>query len=326
MNRRRPNVNDDHPHRSRRLRAAPLILLTLAAVGLSGCASNPIAPDPVIANEPLPDHDSIYLRTETRFPKAVFYKPRESAATAGDVNLAPLIVHQTSPDGDDLPHRFGRLTRANDRRAAPTIDPAAPLVHAWKTESVVDGRVYTELYYVWRYAPDLDRASTEAPALRGIRVLCGRDLRPIVWQVIDDRRKTIELYVATSLENDAAAEFGEPLEGRKHAIEKGLDEQPYVTVARVIPDGPVPMGPYVYLDHPDRTVTTLLCRCMASQVDEFLDTRYYELAPPDPPSRHRVSSPARNRAAAPDDTEDPYLSLASRWTPIPHLLRWPSQR
>ena len=55
---------------------------------------------------------------------------------------------------------------------------------------------------------------------------------------------------------------------------------PDVVVARIIDDGPVPMGPYVYLNAlPSRAVTTALCRCSPSQVEAFIETRYYDLRP-----------------------------------------------
>ena len=53
-----------------------------------------------------------------------------------------------------------------------------------------------------------------------------------------------------------------------------------MVAARIIDDGPVPMGPYVYLNAPpSRTVTTVLCRCSPSQVEAFIETRYYDLRP-----------------------------------------------
>ena len=52
---------------------------------------------------------------------------------------------------------------------------------------------------------------------------------------------------------------------------------PDVVVAGIVEDGPIPMGPYVYVDAADQRVTTLLCRCSPSQVDRITDTGYYQL-------------------------------------------------
>ena len=49
----------------------------------------------------------------------------------------------------------------------------------------------------------------------------------------------------------------------------------------VLDDGPVPMGPIVYLEAGTRLVGTIICRCMPSQVDEFTETPYYDLLPLD---------------------------------------------
>jgi hypothetical protein len=48
-------------------------------------------------------------------------------------------------------------------------------------------------------------------------------------------------------------------------------------VANVIDDGPVPMGPVVYLLQHSRDVSTLICRCMASRGGELLGQTNYEL-------------------------------------------------
>ena len=50
-----------------------------------------------------------------------------------------------------------------------------------------------------------------------------------------------------------------------------------MVVARVLADGPMAMGPFVYLTEPGLEVTTLLCRCMPAQVDDFFANTYYEL-------------------------------------------------
>ena len=53
------------------------------------------------------------------------------------------------------------------------------------------------------------------------------------------------------------------------------------TVARVLDDGPTPMGPFVYLQAATRSVKTLLCRCMPSQAEHFVADEYYQLLPID---------------------------------------------
>jgi hypothetical protein len=54
-----------------------------------------------------------------------------------------------------------------------------------------------------------------------------------------------------------------------------------VVVARVIEDGPQPMGPIVYVSADGVTVETLICRCMSSQVDELVASETYPLVADD---------------------------------------------
>jgi hypothetical protein len=87
------------------------------------------------------------------------------------------------------------------------------------------------------------------------------------------------MFVSHSLEVAALAEFGKPLPGRRYAIESSVEEAPDVIVARVIDDGPVAMGPIVYLSASTRTVSTLICRCMPAQVRRLVATSTYDLLP-----------------------------------------------
>jgi len=87
------------------------------------------------------------------------------------------------------------------------------------------------------------------------------------------------ICVSQSLEAAAQTEFGKALPGRRYAIERGLDEAPATIVARVIDDGPIAMGPFVYLSAGRRVVSTLLCRCMPAQVRKIVATGNYDLEP-----------------------------------------------
>jgi hypothetical protein len=86
-------------------------------------------------------------------------------------------------------------------------------------------------------------------------------------------------FVSQSLEAAARAEFGKPLPGRRYAVEPSLKEGSNKVVARVIDDGPLPMGPIVYLNAETKCIGTIICRCMPAQAKELLATRTYELLP-----------------------------------------------
>ncbi len=86
-------------------------------------------------------------------------------------------------------------------------------------------------------------------------------------------------FVSSSLELTAKESFKHVLPGRRFAIERPTDQAPAAIVAGTFEDGPIPMGPYVYLSAPDRRITTVICRCSPSQVGEFVQSVYYELIP-----------------------------------------------
>jgi hypothetical protein len=103
--------------------------------------------------------------------------------------------------------------------------------------------------------------------------------QPVVWEVLTDSSGTEVFFVAQSLETAARAEFGPPLPGRRYAIETSTNSAPNAVVARVIDDGPMPMGPMVYLQAGTRDVSTVICRCMAAQAKKLAGASTYELEP-----------------------------------------------
>ena len=58
-----------------------------------------------------------------------------------------------------------------------------------------------------------------------------------------------------------------------------MEATPDVIVVRVIDDGPVPLGPIIYLSAATRQVSALVCRCMPAQARRLLATRTYDLLP-----------------------------------------------
>jgi hypothetical protein len=116
-------------------------------------------------------------------------------------------------------------------------------------------------------------------ALQGVRMTLNSAGRPAVWEVLADSSGVEVIFVSRSLESAALAEFGKPPPGRRYAVERGLEESSGVVVARVIEDGPIAMGPMVYLSAGSRSVSTLICRCMAAQAKQLVETKNYELFP-----------------------------------------------
>jgi hypothetical protein len=85
------------------------------------------------------------------------------------------------------------------------------------------------------------------------------------------------VYVAESLEAAATREFGGPLPGRRFAVEPPAPTQPAEVVARVLADGPMPMGPILYVRRGAQEIASVICRCMPTQADELLGQAEFEL-------------------------------------------------
>lgn len=275
-----------------------LALLTTAIVA-NGCASHH-------RRRYITDAASrILARTAIEFDKGVFYKPAQNAMTGIEASLVPLIIDEVSADNSEGRQRtFGTVER--DSSDALTSDQ--PTVYTLTSKIGINGTERDQVVYVWWYGRDDGRA-----AGRGVRIVLGRDGFPLLWEALTQRDDDLRvLFVSDSLERAARRQFGAPLPGRRFAVERSTDIAPTVLVARVLADGPIPMGPFVYLTAPPaRDITTVICRCMPSQVHEITQTAHYDLSP--------IEAVARSFSTG-------FLSRILRsHDDLGPLLRWPDQ-
>jgi hypothetical protein len=84
------------------------------------------------------------------------------------------------------------------------------------------------------------------------------------------------LFVSEPTEAAARARFKSVLPPRLFAVERGFAEAPAAVVARVLEEGPVPMGPVVYTGAAG-DVGTVICRCMPAQAQRLSGQRAYDL-------------------------------------------------
>lgn len=115
---------------------------------------------------------------------------------------------------------------------------------------------------------------------------------PIVFEVQESGDGGVgRIFAVRSLESAAAAAFGPPLPGRRFSVEADKACAPNTIVARIVEDGPEPMGPYVYY-RPAGTpgVTTLLCRCSPAQVNMFSASQDYQLEIVSPEEFRRITA------------------------------------
>ncbi|MFQ5494123.1 MAG: hypothetical protein ACE5EX_01970, partial [Phycisphaerae bacterium] len=236
----------------------------------------------------------------------MLYKPRLAETEDPVFVLAPLLMVEL---GDD----------AEPAMAAPvTVCAADSGLH------IGDG-LYPRVTYTWQYPrddslrpPNARRpSSASAPSVTySLAVTLGPDGFPLVYEVTgpsSGRRAGVShiLFVSESLEARAAERFGPPPPGRRFSVEPPLEQAPAVVVAGVVADGPVVMGPYVYVDRAG-DVTTLSCRCAAAQVDDVPLAPYYDLVVADSEQCRRDETAHASAGQREDVFADPVA-----------VLRWP---
>jgi len=218
----------------------------------------------------------IRIRTESVFDRAILVKPRQSADEGIDITQAPLFV----VDVPAVDARFEGSQRPFRHPAFPKPGVYAHLsnsVYVDRADIKIAGRSYVQVVYAWKCV-----AFPDPPLLRAERRLCGvratlsPDGHPLVWETLIHPWHDV-VYVSRSFEDAARARFGEPLPGYTFAAERSRQEAPATVIARVLDDGPLPLGPYVYLNRGAGGITTLLCRCSPSQMNDVVETADYQL-------------------------------------------------
>jgi len=232
-----------------------LLIVPLALSFLVGACSRPT--ETITSGQ----RESIQTRVTNAFVFTVLFKPTESATNSPFFRLAPLILQEVADTNS--------ATLWRDQvggGSGPVVACESGLIN-------LNGRPHDQVSYSWT-CPLTGSSSQMA---QGVRMTLNAAGEPVIWEVLRDSTGASILYVAQSLELAARAEFGPPRPGRKFSIEGSITESPRTVVANVIDDGPLPMGPVIYLRKGSRDVSTLLCRCMASQGGTLLGQRNYEL-------------------------------------------------
>lgn len=237
---------------------------------LTGLALAAVAwgPEPALA-ETVQARAAIYARATNSFPSAVLAKPAPDAETQPWFKFAPLIIQQTERDGECLETvLFGAVTNAVGEvrfTPEPSVYASIDLVH-WR------GKDYLRFTYLWAY-----RTGEREPFLQGVRVTTDPEGKPVIWEPLNKEAGMRIVYVSENLERGAAGQHGAPLPGRHYSVEPDPTAAPDVVVARVLTDGPVPMGPIVYVAKDRRSVSAVACRCMPSQAKALIHTATYNL-------------------------------------------------
>ena len=225
--------------------------------------------DPAVLNQ-------IYARAGVQFQKASFYKPAEIEADRLWFKLAPLIIQevQTTDSLASQADRFGALELQGKRLH---VESSKPTVYFWTDTEINNGAPHARFSYLWFYPPLKAQPQGTGPRFQGVRMTLNSAGEPVVWETLADNSGKEIIYVAESLEAAALSAHGQALLGRKFAIEHSPTTAPNTVVARVIDDGPVPMGPIVYVGTTLCNLATLICRCMPAQAKSLTQTGTYHL-------------------------------------------------
>lgn len=252
--------------------------LLAALVGFCSCAS------PRGNSSNLEQQRAAYHKQpELQFNNGMLLKP--DPASSIDTTLAPLLILEVRTDA--LPGQA-----STEQPVVADSDTGHSWIVYWDSGEVhLNGRTHGQLMFFWSAPAAPVREA--GPRVEGIRITLDSSGHPVIWEVLSDRSAPRQIFVAESLEKRSRAEHGEPLPGRRFSIERAVDHQPSVVVSRILEDGPVPMGPVVYLEQRQRTIATLLCRCMPAQVQQIIESSNYQLRSLKPllkPSSESLSS------------------------------------
>ncbi len=204
---------------------------------------------------------SLYDGAQLHFERATFLKPRETTNNARIVRLAPLVIQEVASASTAIKpyHSTFKPTRVFYQPGSVTLGESS----------------HEQVTYWWLYE------SATATNVISIRLTMSTNGVPKIYEVFESQRSLRQIFVTQSIEASARDEFGPPLPGRHHSVERSLHEAPDVVVPRVIDDSPDIMGPFVYLEAESHSVATLICRCSSAQFRNLAGQGLYELVPGD---------------------------------------------
>lgn len=296
------------------------VACSLLCCASAACSGNHANPPGRIIDSTVDVAAVAYRRVNERFANGLFFKPASPLPTGRAGTLAPILVQELEAGALAPPARLRPATWTVDAAGRPVLDASRSTIYFDSSTAVLDGVPFDQVSYLWWYAPADDArnpvGASPATAWRGVRLTLDDQGFMLIGELLHPQAGVAEIYIARSVEEAAMRAFDGPLPGRRHAIEADPAAVPDVVVARVIEDGPVPMGPMIYQSRPDRTITTLLCRCMPAQIDNLVDGIEYELRPTNDlrPLTERVAGGAASQPASAEpfpSSSRPSIGVAS---------------
>lgn len=220
-----------------------------------------------------------YRRAERTLGNVHYLKPIETSASGLVLNLAPLLFMEDTVAHTNFsayPDRPGTLTSGSPKR----LDMSQTTVYYSSSTLTTSNRILAQLTYEWCY-PTMEKKGKPLTRLKwqGVRLTLNSQGYPVVWEVLNETQQRQVFFVARSLEEKTKARFTNACPDRRFVIESPIETAPRAVVGGILEDGPVPMGPAVYLEQGTRDIVSILCRCMPPRSTNVLTTSGYTLAP-----------------------------------------------
>lgn len=211
------------------------------------------------------------------FTNAVLLTPARTNLEQRLHRFAPLLVIETAATNHAGLATRVRIGAIEQRGESVRINWQRPTVYGRADAIAIQGQPFERYSYVWWHPSG---ASNQASTPEGIRITATSAGQPLAFEILDGASGGWPVVVAQALEAAAARQYHEPLPGRRFAIERAAGDPLDATVLRVIDDGPLELGPVVYL-RAGGGVATVICRCMRSQAHAIAATGYYDLIEPE---------------------------------------------
>lgn len=276
-----------------------LVAIALAAPACDRSApppapSTPAASPPEQPTPPAPaaaklshEHAEIVSRADAAFDFAAYLKPRDELTETPTGKLAPLMTIRVTKDKEKAPP--GRLPWPAH---APDDEEAAPTLYFVTDQDKFGNEAAARTSFIWFNRDDAGKSGADssagAPPYTAVSFTVDRRGTTIIARVIQSGSTVDRYFVSELLEAAARKEHGPPLAGRRFSIERAsspVDAKPSGSkphdflVPKLMFSAPEPAGPWVYIDGQDGFVTTVHCRCSASQIKVFTDKVEFDIKP-----------------------------------------------
>jgi hypothetical protein len=239
-----------------------LIAGIFLAAGLgSGCQNRRDAlPPPTLGVSP--------RQTPAPFEMACLAKPEEDDSLPDLVRrLAPLIIQEVvSPD-------------ASSRALEPGCKSLPAEVYFAVGVAQFQAGPRIQVTYGWPVTTPDGIGSKRA--MQGVRITLDAGGQPVLWQALRETDSAGAIFVSRNLEAAALAEFGGREAGRTFALERGKRTGAAFRIAALVEDGPVLMGPILYVRAKTHDLMTVGCRCSPTQARQLAGQQTYRLVPGD---------------------------------------------